>query len=109
MNTEFTKQLEEYTQAFKKLAHLEQPGFNAISILKFEEQPTSIASFGDSRATSAAMLFSSFVTSIKELDAPMNLPDLILTLVMVLDMEITDDFIHALQNMAIAAKNHTKQ
>lgn len=109
MSTEFTKQLETYTKAFEDLAKIQHPNFNAISITKHDDQSTVYTAFGDSEPTTVAMLFNAFVTKTKELEDPINIPDLILTLVMVLDMEITEDFIHALQNMAIAAKNHTKQ
>lgn len=53
------------------------------------------------------MLFNAFITKTKDLADPQQIPDMVLTLIMVLDMEITDDFLQALQNMALKVKSNT--
>ena len=108
MSTEFTKQLEIVNKEFEKLAHLDKDNFNASLLTKFDGESTSSSAFGDKREELVAMLFNSFVTQIHEIDN-FNIQDLVLTLIVVTDMEITEEFIQALTNMAIKSKTSTVQ
>ena len=108
MNTEFTKQLEIVNKEFKKLAHLGKDNFNASLLTKFDGEATVSSAFGDSRQELVAMLFNSFVIQIHEIDG-FNIQDLVLTLIVVTDMEITEEFMQALTNMAIKSKSSTVQ
>lgn len=108
MSTEFTKQLEIVNKEFKKLAHLKNDNFNASLLTKFDGEATSSSAFGDSREELIAMLFNSFVTHINEID-DFNIQDLVLTLIVVTDTEINEEFIQALTNMAIKSKSSTVQ
>ena len=108
MSTEFTKQLEIVNKEFEKLAHLKNDNFNASLLTKFDGETTSSSSFGDSREELIAMLFNSIVTHINEID-DFNIQDLVLTLIVVTDTEINEEFIQALTNMAIKSKSSTVQ
>lgn len=108
MSTEFTKQLEIVNKEFEKLAYLNKDSFNASLLTKFDGESTSSSAFGDSRHELIVMLFNSFVTQIHEVD-DFNIHDLVLTLIVVTDMEITKEFIQALTNMAIKSNSSTVQ
>lgn len=108
MSTEFTKQLEVVNAEFKKLAYMDNDSFNAILLTKFDGESTSSSAFGDDRPELVAMLFNTFVTQLRDID-DFNVADLVLTLMVVTDMDITDDFVHAVQNLAIKSNAPTVQ
>ena len=91
------------------MAYAEEPGFNAIVITKSDEESSTYSAFGDDELETVGMLFNAYVTKTKDLVDPQHIPDMVLTLVMVLDMEITDDFLQALHNMALKVKSNSVQ
>lgn len=107
MSNKFEEKLESFKKTFESLAYTEEPGFNAIVITKRDEESSVYSAFGDDELETVSMLFNAYVTKTKDLVDPEQLPDMVLTLIMVLDMEITDDFLQALQNMALKVKSNT--
>lgn len=106
MSNNFEEKLAAFSKAFETLAHTKDPGFNAIVITKSDGESTKYSAFGDDESKTVGMLFNAFVTKTKDIADPQHIPDMVLTLVMVLDMEITDDFLQALQNMALKVKSN---
>lgn len=106
MNNEFEKKLAAFNKAFEELAKAEEPGFNAIVITKRDDESSTYSAFGDDELETVGMLFNAYITKTKDLVDPQHIPDIVLTLVMALDMEITDDFLKALHNMALKVKSN---
>ena len=109
MSNNFNLKLAAFKKAFESLAHAEEPGFNALVMTKRDDETSVYSAFGDDEFETVGMLFNAFVTKTKDLVDPEQLPDMVLTLIMVLDMEITDKFLQALQHMAIMAKSNNIQ
>ena len=109
MSSNFNLKLAAFKKAFETLAYEQEPGFNAIVITKSDEESSTYSAFGDDELETVGMLFNAYVTKTKDLVDPEQLPDMVLTLIMVLDMEITDDFLQALQNMALKVKSNNIQ
>lgn len=109
MSNKFEKKLEAFNKVFEELAKTEEPGFNAIVMTKRDDESSVYSAFGDDELETVGMLFNAYVTKTKDLVDPEQLPDMMLTLIMVLDMEITEDFLQALQNMALKVKSNNIQ
>ena len=109
MSNKFEEKLAAFKKAFETLAHSEEPGFNALVMTKRDDETSVYSAFGDDELETVGMLFNAFVTKTKDLVDPEQLPDMVLTLIMVLDMEITEDFLQALQNMALKVKSSNIQ
>lgn len=109
MSNKFEKKLAAFNKAFEELAKAEEPGFNAIVITKRDDESSTYSAFGDDELETVGMLFNAYVTKTKDLVDPQRIPDMVLTLCMVLDMEITDDFLQALHNMALKVKSNNIQ
>lgn len=109
MSNNFEEKVAAFSKAFEELAKVEEPGFNAIVITKSDEESSTYSAFGDDELETVGMLFNAFITKTKDLVDPQHIPDMVLTLVMVLDMEITDDFLQALHNMALKVKSNSVQ
>lgn len=109
MSNKFEKKLAAFNKAFESLAYAEEPGFNAIVITRRDDESSTYSAFGDDELETVGMLFNAFVTKTKDLVDPQRIPDMVLTLIMVLDMEITEDFLQALQNMALKVKSNNVQ
>ena len=109
MSNKFEEKLAAFNKAFETLAYAEEPGFNAIVMTKRDEETSVYSAFGDDELETVGMLFNAYVTKTKDLVDPQHLPDMLLTLIMVLDMEITEDFLQALQNMALKVKSSNIQ
>ena len=105
MSNNFEEKLTAFNKAFETLAHAEEPGFNAVVMTKHDEESSVYSAFGDDEFETVGMLFNAFVTKTKDLVEPEHLPDMVLTLIMVLDMEISDEFLKAVQNMAFKVRN----
>ena len=91
------------------MAYAEEPGFNAIVITRRDDESSTYSAFGDDELETVGMLFNAYVTKTKDLVDPQRIPDMVLTLCMVLDMEITDEFLQALQNMALKVRSNNVQ
>lgn len=109
MSNKFEEKLAAFNKAFETLAHAEEPGFNAIVMTKRDDESSVYSAFGDDELETVGMLFNAYVTKTKDLVDPEHLPDMMLTLIMVLDMEITENFLQALQNMALKVKSNNIQ
>ena len=109
MSNKFEEKLEAFKKAFETLAHAEEPGFNAIVMTKRDDESSVYSAFGDDEGETVGMLFNAFITKAKDLVDPQHIPDMVLTLVMVLDMEITNDFLQALHNMALKVRSNNVQ
>lgn len=109
MSNKFEDKIAAFSKAFEELAYTKEPGFNAIVITKSDEESSTYSAFGDDELETVGMLFNAFVTKTKDLVDPQRIPDTVLTLCMVLDMEITDDFLQALHNMALKVKSNNIQ
>ena len=109
MSNKFEEKLAAFKKAFEALAYAEEPGFNAIVMTKRDEESSTYSAFGDDELETVGMLFNAYVTKTKDLVDPQRIPDMVLTLCMVLDMEITDDFLQALHNMALKVKSSNVQ
>lgn len=109
MSNKFEEKLVAFKKAFEALAYEQEPGFNAIVITKSDEESSTYSAFGDDELETVGMLFNAFVTKTKDLVDPKHIPDTVLTLVMVLGMEITDDFLKALHNMALKVRSNNIQ
>ena len=109
MSNKFEEKVAAFSKAFEELAYAKEPGFNAIVLTKSDEKPSTYSAFGDDELETVGMLFNAFITKTKDLVDPKHIPDMVLTLVMVLDMEITDDFLQALHNMALKVKSNNVQ
>lgn len=109
MSNKFDKKLAAFNKAFEDLARTEEPGFNAILLTKREKESSVYSAFGDDELETVGMLFNAFVTKTKDQVDPEQLSDLVLTLIVVLDMEITEDFLQAVQNMALKVKSNNIQ
>ena len=109
MSNKFEEKLAAFNKAFEELAKSEEPGFNAIAMTKHDEESSVYSAFGDDELETVGMLFNAYVTKTKDLVDPQRIPDMVLTLCMVLDMEITDDFLQALHNMALKVKSSNVQ
>lgn len=109
MSNKFEETLAAFNKAFESLAYAKEPGFNAIVITKSDEESSTYSAFGDDELETVGMLFNAYVTKTKDLVDPQRIPDMVLTLCMVLDMEITDDFLQALHNMALKVKSNNIQ
>ena len=109
MSNKFEEKLVAFKKAFETLAYAEEPGFNAIVMTKRDEESSVYSAFGDDELETVGMLFNAYVTKTKDLVDPQRIPDMVLTLCMVLDMEITDDFLQALHNMALKVKSNNIQ
>ena len=109
MSNNFNLKLAAFKKAFETLAYEQEPGFNAIVMTKRDEESSVYSAFGDDELETVGMLFNAYVTKTKDLVDPQRIPDMVLTLCMVLDMEITDDFLQALHNMALKAKSNNVQ
>lgn len=107
MSNKFEEKVAAFSKAFETLAYAKEPNFNAIVITKSGEESSTYSAFGDDELETVGMLFNAFITKTKDLADPQQIPDMVLTLIMVLDMEITDDFLQALQNMALKVKSNT--
>lgn len=107
MSNKFEEKVAAFNKAFESLAYAKEPSFNAIVITKSGEESSTYSAFGDDELETVGMLFNAFITKTKDLADPQQIPDMVLTLIMVLDMEITDDFLQALQNMALKVKSNT--
>lgn len=107
MSNNFNLKLAAFKKAFETLAYEQEPGFNAIVMTKRDDETSVYSAFGDDELETVGMLFNAYVTKTKDLVDPQQIPDMVLTLIMVLDMEITDDFLQALQNMALKVKSNT--
>lgn len=109
MSNKFEEKLAAFNKAFEELAKTEEPGFNAIVMTRRDDESSIYSAFGDDELETVGMLFNAYVTKTKDLVDPQHIPDMVLTLIMVLDMEITDDFLQALQNMALKVKSNNVQ
>ena len=109
MSNKFEKKLAAFNKVFEELAHSEEPGFNAIVMTKRDEESSTYSAFGDDELETVGMLFNAFVTKTKDLVDPQQLSDMVLTLIVVLYMEITEDFLQAVQNMALKVKTNNIQ
>lgn len=109
MSNKFEEKLAAFKKAFETLAYAEEPGFNAIVMTKRDDETSVYSAFGDDELETVGMLFNAYVTKTKDLVDPQRIPDMVLTLIMVLDMEITDDFLQTLQNMALKVKSNNVQ
>lgn len=109
MSNKFEEKLAAFNKSFEALAYAEEPGFNAIVITRRDDESSTYSAFGDDELETVGMLFNAYVTKTKDLVDPQRIPDMVLTLCMVLDMEITDDFLQALQNMALKVKSNNIQ
>ena len=109
MSNKFEEKVAAFNKAFESLAYAKEPGFNAIVITKSDEESSTYSAFGDDELETVGMLFNAYVTKTKDLVDPQRIPDMVLTLCMVLDMEITDDFLQALHNMALKVKSSNVQ
>lgn len=109
MSNNFEKKLEAFNKVFEEMAHTEEPGFNAIVMTKRDDETSVYSAFGDDELETVGMLFNAYVTKTKDLVEPQQFSDMVLTLIMVLDMEITDDFLQALQNMALKVRSNNVQ
>lgn len=109
MSNKFKEKLAAFNKAFETLAHAEEPGFNAVVITRRDDESSTYSAFGDDELETVGMLFNAYVTKTKDLVDPQRIPDMVLTLCMVLDMEITDDFLQALHNMALKVKSNNIQ
>lgn len=109
MSNKFEEKLAAFNKAFEELAKSEEPGFNAIAMTKHDEESSVYSAFGDDELETVGMLFNAFVTKTKDLVDPQQLSDMVLTLIVVLDMEITEDFLQAVQNMALKVKSNNIQ
>ena len=107
MSNKFEEKVAAFNKAFETLAYEQEPGFNAIVMTKRDDETSIYSAFGDDELETVGMLFNAYVTKTKDLVDPQQIPDMVLTLIMVLDMEITDDFLQALQNMALKVKSNT--
>lgn len=105
MSNKFEKKLEAFNKVFEELAKTEEPGFNAVVMTKRDDDSSVYSAFGDDELETVGMLFNAFVTKTKDLVDPEQLPDLVLTMIMVLDMEISDEFLKAVQNMAFKIRH----
>ena len=105
MSNNFEEKLAAFNKAFEELAKAEEPGFNAIAMTKRDEETSVYSAFGDDELETVGMLFNAYVTKTKDLVDPEQLPDMVLTLIMVLDMEISDEFLKAVQNMAFKVRH----
>ena len=109
MSNKFEEKLATFKKTFESLAYAEEPGFNAIVMTKRDEESSTYSAFGDDELETVGMLFNAYVTKTKDLVDPKHIPDMVLTLIMVLDIEITEDFLQALQNMALKVKSNNVQ
>lgn len=109
MSNNYEEKLAAFNKAFEELAHAEEPGFNALVMTKRDDETSVYSAFGDDELETVGMLFNAFITKTKDLVDPEQLPDMVLTLIMVLDMEISEDFLQALQNMALKVKTNNIQ
>ena len=109
MSNKFEEKLAAFNKAFEILAHAEEHGFNAIVITRRDDESSTYSSFGDDELVTVGMLFNAFVTKTKDLVDPEHFSDMVLTLIMVLDMEISEDFLQALQNMSLKVKSNNIQ
>lgn len=105
MSNKFEEKLSAFNKAFEELAKAEEPGFNALVMTKRDDETSVYSAFGDDEFETVGMLFNAFITKTKDLVDPEHLPDMVLTLIMVLDMEISDDFLKAVQNMAFKVRH----
>lgn len=109
MSSNFNLKLAAFKKAFETLAYEQEPGFNAIAMTKSEGESSVYSAFGDDELETVGMLFNAFVTKTKDLVDPEQLSDMVLTLIVVLDMEISEDFLQAVQNMALKVKSNNIQ
>ena len=105
MSNKFEEKLAAFNKAFESLAYVEEPGFNAIVMTKRDEETSVYSAFGDDELETVGMLFNAYVTKTKDLVDPQQFSDMVLTLIMVLDMEISDEFLKAVQNMAFKVRH----
>lgn len=109
MSNKFEEKLEAFNKAFEELAKAEEPGFNALVMTKRDDESSIYSAFGDDEHETVGMLFNAFITKTKDLVDPEHYANMVLTLIIVLDMEISNDFLQALQNMVLMVKSKSTQ